>query len=131
MQSIDPVETRIATVLKDKNGILIITMKDCGIVDEFDVIDINLVLRHLSEKNPSFKLLDARADWRMDNKAKERAKMEDTTSVTKARAIVVSGLVKATLLKFLQSFSKKEYPQKTFTNWDEAYSWLLKIKSEE
>jgi len=130
MPSTNPVETRIATILKDKNGILIITMKNCGLVDEFDVIDINLVLRHLSEKNPSYKLLDARAEWRMDAKAKERANLEDSTSKTRARAVVVSGIVKATLIKFLQSFSKKDYPQKTFTDWDEAYEWLLKIKSE-
>lgn len=130
MPSSNPVETRIATIFKDKNGILIITMKDCGLVDEFDVIDINLVLRHLSEKNPSYKLLDARAEWRMDAKAKERANLEDSTSNTRARAVVVSGIVKATLIKFLQSFSKKDYPQKTFTDWDEAYEWLLKIKSE-
>ena len=130
MPSTNPVETRIATILKDKNGILIITMKNCGLVDEFDVIDINLVLRHLSEKNPSYKLLDARAEWRMDAKAKDRANLEDSTSKTRARAVVVSGIVKATLIKFLQSFSKKDYPQKTFTDWDEAYEWLLKIKSE-
>lgn len=60
----------------------------------------------------------------MDKKAKERAKLQQAASVTKARAIVVSNAIIATLMKFLQSFNKHEYPQQIFTDYDEAYMWL-------
>ena len=72
--------------------------------------------------------MDARASWSMDKKAKERAKIETSASVTKARAIVVSNSIKAALFKFLQSFSKQGYPQEIFSDWNEAYEWLLKQK---
>lgn len=124
----NPTETRIATIFKDENDILIITMKSCGKVDEFDVIDVNLVVRQKSDKKPTLKLLDTRAYWSMDKKAKERAKYEDTVSITKARAIVLSHIFKLALFSFLRKFSKKNYPQRFFTNKQEAYDWLISQK---
>jgi hypothetical protein len=128
MANTNPTETRIATIFKDANGILIITMKDCDTVDEYDVIDINLVIRIKTEKKPVLKLLDTRAKWRMDKKAKDRSRVEDRSNYTKARAIVVSNGIKASLYKFLQEFNKKTYPQKFFTDKEEAYNWLLTLK---
>jgi len=124
MAHLNPTELEFATVFKDKNGIIIITMKDYRKLDQYDVININLAIRHKTEGKPALKLLDARAKWSMDKKAKERAKLEQAASVTKARAIVVSNAITATLMKFLQSFSKHEYPQQIFTDYDEAYLWL-------
>jgi len=128
MAHLNPTELEFATVFKDKNGIIIITMKDYRKLDQYDVININLAIRHKTEGKPALKLLDARAKWSMDKKAKERAKLEQAASVTKARAIVVSNAITATLMKFLQSFSKHEYPQQIFTDYDEAYDWLLEQK---
>ncbi len=124
MANQNPTELEFATVFKDKNGIIVITMKDSRKLDQYDVININLAIRHKTEGKPALKLLDARANWSMDKKAKERAKLEQAASVTKARAIVVSNAITATLIKFLQSFSKHEYPQQIFTDYDEAYLWL-------
>jgi hypothetical protein len=121
----NPAELEFATVFKDKNGIIIIKMMDYKRLDQYDVININLAIRHITEGKPALKLLDARAHWSMDKKAKERAKLEQSASITKARAIVVSNVITATLMKFLQSFSKHEYPQQIFTDYDEAYEWLL------
>ncbi len=101
-------------------------MKDYWKLDQYDVININLAIRHKASGKPALKLLDARAKWSMDKKAKERAKLEQAASVTKARAIVVSNFMTATLLKFLESFSKHEYPHQIFTDYDDAYAWLLK-----
>ena len=101
MANKNPTELEFATVFKDKNGIIIITMKDYRKLDQYDVININLAIRHKANGMPALKLFDARAKWSMDKKAKERAKLEQDSSVTKARAIVVSNLVTATLLKFL------------------------------
>lgn len=121
----NPTELEFASVYKDENGIIIITMKDYKKLDEFDVININLAIRHKVAGERALKLLDARANWSMDKKAKERARLEHSASATKARAIIVSSAIKAAFLKFLQSFGKNDYPQEIFTNYDEAYDWLL------
>lgn len=128
MANQNPTELEFATVFRDINGIVIITMKDYGKLDQYDIININLAIRHKSEGKPSLKLLDARAKWSMDKKAKERAKIEQAASVNKARAILVSSAITATLMNFLNSFDKQEYPQQIFTDYDEAYKWLLKQK---
>lgn len=128
MANTNPTELDFATVFKDKHGIIIITMKDYRKLDQFDVININLAIRHKTDGKPTLKLLDARASWSMDKKAKERAKIEHSASMTKARAIVVSNVIKATLFKFLQGFDKQGYPQQIFTDWDEAYEWLLEFE---
>jgi hypothetical protein len=125
----DHTELEFATIFRDKNGIVIITMKDHGKLDEYDVMNINLSIRHKTGGEPALKLVDARANWSLDKKAKERAKLESSAAVTKARAIVVSNSIKAALFKFLQSFNKQGYPQQIFTDWDEAYAWLIQQQS--
>lgn len=55
-----------ATVFKDKNGIVIITMKDYVRLDQYDFININLALRHKPEGKSALKLFDPRAEWSMD-----------------------------------------------------------------
>jgi hypothetical protein len=124
MSEAAPIETRIASIFKNEDGIVFIRMKDCGKVDEFDVTDANLVLKHLSDGKPMLKLLDTRANWHMDKMAKLRAKNQDSIATTKARAVVVSNKIKLTLFAFLKSFSKKKYPQQFFTDENEAVAWL-------
>ncbi len=82
MANTNPTELEFATVFKDKNGIIIITMKDYKKLDQFDVININLAVRHKAGLTRALKLFDARASWSMDKKAKERAKIETSASVT-------------------------------------------------
>ena len=124
-KSPDHTETRIATVAMDENGIIVITMKDCGIIDEYDVMDLNLVIRHLSGQQPVRKLLVSTAEFELTNKAKEMAEKEDAMSSTVARAVVVSNNIKASVLNFIKKFSEKSYPQQFFNNREEAYNWLL------
>lgn len=122
-------ETRTAHIQKDENDILIITMKDCRRIDEYDVVDYHLALRHLTGNKPALKLVDTRASWSMDRKAKERSKLENTKQNTIARAVVVSNFLKATLFKYFHDLGKKDVPQEFFTDKDEAYKWLLTFKS--
>ena len=128
MTIVSTTETRIASIQKVANDIIIITMKDCGKVDEYDVIDLNLVLRHISNDKPALKLFDARAKWSMDKKAKERAKLENNVNKTKARAVLVSNMIQKGLLSFINSFSKFNYPQQIFTDKEEAMAWLKEQK---
>ena len=123
-------ETRTSTIFKDENGIIIITMKNCGRIDEYDVVDYHLVMRHISEGKAVLKLLDTRANWSMDKKAKERSKLADCPELTIARAVVVSSFIKATLFRFLNELGKKEVPQKFFISKEEAYQWLLQFKKD-
>lgn len=116
MANTNPTELEFANVFKDENGIIIITMKNYRKLDQYDIININLAIRHKSEGKPALKLLDARANWSMDKKARERAKLEHSASITKARAIVVSNFIEATLYKFLQGFNIYDYPQRIFSN---------------
>lgn len=123
----NPTDLGFATVFKDENGILIITIKDHQKLDEIDVININLSLRFMAEGQPALKLLDARAKWSMNKKARERARLEHASTQTKARAIVVSGAVNAALMGFLASFGKHQYPQRIFSDYEEAYAWLKSL----
>jgi hypothetical protein len=88
-------------------------------------MDLNLVIRNKAGGKPALKFLIALGDWEMTKKAKEMALREDNTSHTKARAILVSGSVKASVLNFLKQFNEKSYPQQFFNDKDSAYQWLL------
>jgi hypothetical protein len=126
MEKARPIETRIATVFVDENRVMTITMKDCGLVDEYDVVDLNLVIRHLANEEAVLKLIIATAGFDLSKKARQMAKREDHLSKTRARAIVVSNTVKASLLNFMKQFADRTYPQRFFSNREEAHAWLLK-----
>lgn len=122
------VNTRVATIEKDDNGIIIITMLNAADVDHEDVLDVNLVIRHLSNNKPCLKLLDSRANWKISDTAQKEAMKQDSLSATKARAIVVSNALKANILSFMKQFEKRNYPQQYFSKYEDAYSWLLTVK---
>ena len=72
----NPTETRIASVYIDEKEIIIITMKDCGLVDEFDVMDLNLVIRHKAGNEARLKLFVSLASYDLTKKAKEMAHLD-------------------------------------------------------
>lgn len=121
-------DTRVAKVYKDANEIVVILMKNAGLVNEEDIIELNLVIRNHAEKKAIYKLLDARANFDFDKKAKSLTEKEERISKTKARAIIVSSSMKASLQNFLKEFSHNKYPQQFFTDYNEAYHWLLNLK---
>lgn len=103
-------------------------MLDAVDVDEFDIFDLNLIVRHLSNNKPALKLLDSRNNWSISAKAKKIATTESTLNKTKARAIVVSNQLKSGVLSFIKKFESKKYPQMYFTDINEAREWLLTFK---
>jgi len=121
--------TRVAKVYKDANDIVVILMNDAGLVNEEDIVELNLVIRNFAEKKAIYKLLDARANFDFDKKAKSLTEKEERISKTKARAIILSSSMKVSLQNFLKEFSHNKYPQQFFTDYNEAYQWLLNIKS--
>lgn len=125
----NPVQTRTANVFRDEAGIIIVTLKDCGLVDEYDIMDLNLVIRHLAGHKKSLKLVITAADFDLTKKAKLMAEKEDNISQTMARAVVVSNKLKASVFNFMRQFStERPYPQQFFNNTSEAYNWLINQK---
>lgn len=122
------VQTRIADVMLDKNGIIIIKMKNAEEVNEEDVLDLNLVTWHLSGHKPALKLVDARAKWHVSATAKKEIMKQDGPNKTIGRALIVSNVIKVSVLRFIKNFKAQGYPQEFFTDYDEAYNWLLKLK---
>ena len=122
------IQTRIANVKIDDNNIVIITLIEAINIDEMDILDLNLVVRNLSKHQPVLKLVDARVKWTISPTAKNRTLHEDRLNKTIARAIIVSSNLKATILTFLKKLETKQFPQKYFTDYKEAYNWLQSHK---
>ncbi len=117
--------TRIADVNVDNDDIITITFKASADVDEYDVLDLNLTIRHFSKQVPTLKLVDSRENWSISPKAKKIAINESSLNNTIARAIVVSNNLKSSILTFLKKFETKKYPQQYFTDVETARAWLL------
>ncbi len=127
MESLN-VKTEVANVSMDANGIILVKINSFAVVDTEDVLDINLVVRSLSNNQPVLKLIDARTNWKIVPSAKEFALEQDASNKTIARAIVVPSRLKSTLYTFYRQFHKSKYPQRYFWDYDTAYNWLLKLK---
>lgn len=122
------ISTRIAEISIDDDGIILVVVFDSVDIDEFDVLDLNLTIRHLSKNNSALKLIDLRNDWTISSKAKKLATRETKLNKTKARAVVVSNKLKSGVLSFIKKFESTNYPQKYFTDIYEARAWLLTLK---
>ncbi len=125
MEIENPAELEFATVFRDIKGIIIITITDSKRLDQFDMLNLNLAISQKTGGKPSLKLIDARIRWKLDKKARERAELQNSLSVTKARAVVVSNPVKASLFKLKRYFFKLDFPEQFFSSYEEAYSWLV------
>lgn len=122
------IETRVAKVWLDKQNIVTIQFIETNDVDEFDIQNLNLVVRNLSNNRPVLKLVDSRCQWKISAKGKIKAIEEDTLNKTIARAVVVSNSIKSTFFSFIKKFEGTDYPQQYFTTTQEARQWLLTFK---
>lgn len=122
------IETRIAKVWLDKQDIVTIQFIETNDVDEFDIQNLNLVVRNLTNDKPVLKLVDSRCSWKISTKGKAEAIKEDKLNKTLARAIVVSNTIKSTLFSFMKTFENTNYPQQYFTTIEEARQWLITFK---
>lgn len=123
------ISTRVADISLEDDGIILINIKESADVDEFDVLDLKLITKHLSKNKPALKLVDSRNSWTISSSAKKKAMKEFSDSNTLARAIVVSNHLKLGILSFMKKFESKKFPQKYFTDLNEARKWLLMIRS--
>lgn len=121
-------KTRTATIYMDENGILNVQMHEGIHLDYEDALDNFLVMRTLSGNKPALKLIDARNKWTMDKKAGEFIRSKDAKENTIARAVVKSSLFSKVLSSFFSRLHAPDVPVKIFTNYDEAYAWLMELK---
>lgn len=122
------ISTRVADVSLEDDGIILVTVKKSADVDEYDVMDLNLIITHLSKNKPALKLVDSRNIWSISATAKRKAMMEFSDKNTLARAVVVSNVLKSGVLTFIKKFESKKFPQQYFTDINEARAWLLSLK---
>ena len=99
-------------------------------MDYYDALDHYLVIKNLSGNEPVLKLIDSRADWSIQAKARRFLAGKEVKEKTIARAVVQYSTIKSVLLNFFNEMNKPEVPTKIFTDYDEAYAWLMKMKEQ-
>lgn len=121
-------KTRTATFYVDENGILHMQMHEGVRVDYEDALDNFLVMRNLAGNKPVLKLIDARNNFSIEARAREFVNSKDVKQNTIARAVVKGSLFSKVLAGFFSKLNAPEVPVKVFSDYDEAYKWLLHIK---
>jgi hypothetical protein len=121
-------KTRTATIYVDENDIMHIEMHEGIKLDYEDALDNYLVMKNLSDNKPVLKLLDSRNNWKVDAKAREFITSKEVRENTKARAVVKNSFVSIILAGLFAKLNAPKVPTKVFTDYDEAYKWLLSMK---
>lgn len=124
----DKIETDYYIIQLELNRILTITLKPCKKIDAGDLTDLSCIARRMAEGKPILKLVDARKSWTLTKEAKKYVKMENKSSATVARAIVVSNRYIAWFMNTFASPDETYFPQKYFTDKYDGYKWLLSMK---
>ena len=123
------VKTRTANIFLDDNKILHIEIIDGVNIDYEDAIDNHLVCKNLSNNQKVLKLLDSRVKWSIDKKAETFAESKEVEEKTRARAIIVGSTIQSVLSNFFNRLNKPNVPTMVFSDYDEAYQWLVSFKN--
>lgn len=125
----EKVKTRTAEFSIDQNRVLLITILPNVTIDFEDALDNALVIRHLTNGQKILKLTDSRVFWRITKKAKQVA-FKENEKQTIARAVLGSLQLSSVLRNFFQELQKPNIPLRFFSDYDEAYEWLLAQKGQ-
>lgn len=124
------VVTETAEFSIDENRVLLIVVLPNVVIDFEDALDNALVIRHLTAGQKVLKLTDSRNPWSITKKAK-KVLIEENEKQTLARAIVVSNAFSSNLRNLFLKMQEQKAPGKFFTDFDEAYQWLLQQATKE
>ena len=102
-------------------------MRGGSCVDQEDAVDNLLVVKSYTKGRKALKLIDARARFKVEKKARELINSVDAKQ-TVARAVVKGSIIGKILLNFFNELNKPETPTKIFSDYEEAYKWLLIMK---
>ncbi|HXD92974.1 MAG TPA: hypothetical protein VNX01_07145 [Bacteroidia bacterium] len=122
------ISTRTAKISLDENGILHFKMTKGIHLDYEDAIDNAIVIKKLTDNRPTLKLVDARSDWTIDKKAQKFIRSNEVKERTIARAVLKSSVLSTILSNFFSKLNKPKVPTQIFTDYSEAYKWLLEMK---
>ena len=122
------IETRTASIHIDENNIIHIVIKKDICIDYEDAIDNVLVIKNLTKNNPCLKLIDMRNNCSVEKKASDFVNTQEIKQKTIGRAIIKGFAFNKLLINFLIKLNKPETPTRMFTDYDEAYKWLLSLK---
>lgn len=112
----------------DENDVLHMVMREGVKLDYEDALDNFLVIRTLSAGKPVLKLIDSRNSWSIDKKAREFVKGKEVLENTVARAVVKNSFISILMAGFFAKLNAPKVPTKVFTDYDEAYKWLISMK---
>jgi hypothetical protein len=121
-------KTRTATIYVDENDIMHIEMHEGIKLDYEDALDNYLVMKNLSGNRPMLKLVDSRNNWRVDARAREFITSKEVLENTIARAVIKNSFISIILAGLFAKLNAPKVPTKVFTDYDEAYEWLLGMK---
>ena len=122
------VKARTAKIFIDDNEVLHFVMTEGIHLDYHDALDNALVIKDLTNGKPVLKLVDARLFWTIEKKAEKYIRSNEVKEKTIARAVVQSSILSTILSNFFLKLNKAKVPTKIFTDYTEAYNWLLSIK---
>jgi len=122
-------ETKTASIYRDKNGVIHVVLFEDAKMDYYDALDHYLVIKNLSGNEPVLKLIDSRVNWSIQAKARKYLAGKEVKEKTIARAVLQNSSLKKIMVNFFNELNKPEVPTKMFTDYDEAYAWLMSMKS--
>lgn len=117
-------QTRTADIYLDDNNILHIVLLADVTVDAEDALDNILVARQFTKNKPCVKLIDIRAGFKLEKKAKILLDKADVQRKTNARAIITGSKLKKVAINFFLKYNSNSIPTKFFTDINEAIEWL-------
>ena|ERR1700740_1350547 len=123
------ISTRTAKISLDENGVLYFKMMKGIHLDYEDAIDNALVIKKLTDDKPTLKLVDARLGWTIDKKAEKFIRSNEVKEKTIARAVLKSSALSSILSNFFSKLNRPKVPTQIFTDYNEAYKWLLEMKN--
>jgi hypothetical protein len=129
IRELKKLKTNTATFYKDENDIIHVVLHEGVSLDYYDALDHYLVIKNLSGNAPVLKLIDGRCGWSIQSKARKFLAGKEVKEKTIARAIVQGSSIKKVLVNFFTELNKPEVPTRMFTDYDEAYAWLLEMKA--
>jgi hypothetical protein len=129
LYEVKKITTRTADIFIDENNILQIIIHKDVTIDYEDAIDNALVIKSLTNNAPSLKLIDMRLNCSIDKKAEKFVKSNEVKYKTIARAIIKGSVLNRLVISFFVKINKPETPTRIFTDYNEAYKWLLSMKN--
>lgn len=125
---LNKIETHTAYIYKDGEGIVHVDIRDGAVIDYYDALDQYLVIKNFSEEGPVLKLIDGRCSWSIQKRARKFLAGKEVKEKTIARAVVVNSVLRKLFANFFNEMNKREVPTRVFTEYEEAYAWLLAKK---